>query len=177
MRPRPRGRAPHRSMLAGIAYVVNAPHETGHLRLRGLSAAQVRAQELRLRHGRPGRTETQGPCIVPVLTDTNLTPTRANNGEHPRQPPTENMHICRYLWTLTTSCDIMSLPSHGKGRPYTPNTPLVHQPTRTTANGSNDPVETIRLFAGKSEQLRTSTNLLVLPYKEGVAGSTLASPT
>ncbi len=70
----------------------------------------------------------------------------------------------------------MTPPSHDAGRPCTPYTPLVHQPTRTMANGSNDPEEEIPLLAGKSKQLRTSAKLLVLPYKEGVAGSTPASP-
>src|SRR5215212_8975079 len=54
---------------------------------------------------------------------------------------------------------------------------LVHQPIRTMANNRNDSEERICLFAVKSEQPQTAANLLSLPYKEGVAGSTPASPT
>src|SRR5919112_5830928 len=54
---------------------------------------------------------------------------------------------------------------------------LVHQPIPTMANNRNDSEERICLFAVKSEQPQTAANLLSLPYKEGIAGSTPASPT
>src|SRR5215210_8017429 len=54
---------------------------------------------------------------------------------------------------------------------------LVHQPTRTTPNTHDNLQAIICLFTGISELPRTSVKASVLPYKEGVAGSTPASPT
>src|SRR3712207_2902556 len=56
-------------------------------------------------------------------------------------------------------------------------TPVVHQPTQTTANNHDNLVEGICLFAGISERQRTTTTLWICLHTAEVAGSNPASPT
>src|SRR5215217_2424700 len=58
-----------------------------------------------------------------------------------------------------------------------PFTPVVHQPTRTTANTHDNLLERICLFAGVFEQRRTTTTVGICLHTAEVAGSNPASPT
>jgi hypothetical protein len=56
-------------------------------------------------------------------------------------------------------------------------TPVVHQPTRTTANTHDNLLEIICLFAGVFEQRRTTVTVWICFHTAEVAGSNPASPT
>ena len=56
-------------------------------------------------------------------------------------------------------------------------TPVVHQPTRTTANTHDNLLERICLFAAVFEQRRTTTTVGIRLHTAEVAGSSPASPT